>query len=86
MAGLAEEYTAPGKRGPLKRWRPRIRLHDLRHSHASWLAEHGVPPVKIGKLLGHQRSETTQRYSHIADRSLLDASDLFGNAITKMVQ
>jgi integrase len=86
LAGLAEEYTVPGKkRGPLKRWRPMIRLHDLRHSYASWLAEHGVPLFKIGKLLGHQQSQTTERYAHIADRSLLDASDMFGDAITKMV-
>lgn len=63
-----------------------MRLHDLRHSYASWLAEHGVPLVKIGKMIGHQRDETTARYSHIADRSLLDASDMFGNAITRAVQ
>ena len=75
-----------GKRGPLKRWRPAIRLHDLRHSYASWLAENGVPLRKIGKLLGHQRTETTDRYSHIADRSLRDATNLFGDAITKLVQ
>jgi integrase len=87
MAGLAKEHTIIGKRGkPLKRWKPTIRLHDLRHSYASWLAENGVPLLKIGKLLGHQRPETSERYAHIADRSLLDASNLFGNAITKMVQ
>ncbi len=86
LAGLAEEYTIAGKRGPLKRWRPAIRLHDLRHSYASWLAENGVPLRKIGKLLGHQRTETTDRYSHIADRSLRDATNLFGDAITKLVQ
>jgi integrase len=86
LAGLAEEYAKAGKRGPLKRWRPMIRLHDLRHSYASWLAEHGVPLLKIGKLLGHQQSQTTERYSHIADRSLLDASNSFGNMITKAVQ
>jgi integrase len=86
LAGLAQEYTKTGKRGPLKRWRPTIRLHDLRHSYASWLAEHGVPLFKIGKLLGHQQTGTTERYAHIADRSLLDASDMFGEMITKAVQ
>jgi integrase len=85
-AGLAEEYTVAGKRGPLTRWRPTIRLHDLRHSYCSWLADHGVPLAKIGKLVGHQDGATTQRYAHIADRSLLDATNLFGDAITKMVQ
>jgi len=86
LAGLVEESTVAGKRGPLKRWKPTIRLHDLRHSYCSWLAEHGVPLLKIGKLVGHQRTETTERYAHIADKSLLHASDMFGNAMTKMVQ
>ncbi len=86
LAGLAKEYTVPGKRGPLKRWKPCIRLHDLRHSYASWLAERGVPLPKIGKLLGHQRTETTDRYLHIADKSLADATNLFGDATSKLVQ
>ncbi len=86
LAGLAEEYTVAGKRGPLTRYRPTVRLHDLRHSYASWLADHGVPLAKIGKLLGHQDATTTQRYAHIADRSLLDATNLFGDAMSKLVQ
>jgi integrase len=85
-AGMVKEYTVAGKRGPLTRYRPTIRLHDLRHSYASWLAEDGVPLKTIGKLLGHQRSETTDRYTHIADRSLRDATNRFGDMITKTVQ
>jgi integrase len=85
-AGLVKEYTVAGKRGPLTRYRPTIRLHDLRHSYASWLAEHGVPLKSIGKLLGHQRAETTDRYTHIADKSLADATNMFGDAMSKMVQ
>jgi integrase len=86
LAGLAEEHAVPGKRGPPKRWKPTIRLHDLRHSYASWLADNGESLPKIGKLLGHQRPETTDRYSHIADRSLRDTTNRFGDAITKLVQ
>jgi integrase len=85
-AGLVKEYAVAGKRGPLTRYRATIRLHDLRHSYASWLAEHGVPLKSIGKLLGHQRSETTDRYTHIADKRLADATNLYGDAISKMVQ
>jgi len=86
-AGLVEELAVMGKRGkPLRRWRPTIRLHDLRHSYASWLAEDGVPLRKIGMLLGHQRTETTERYAHIADKSLRVATDRFGDMITNAVQ
>jgi site-specific recombinase XerD len=45
-----------------------------------------VPLAKIGKLIGHQRTETTARYSHIADKSLRDATNKFGDMITKTVQ
>jgi integrase len=34
-AGLVKEYTVAGKRGPLTRYRPTIRLHDLRHADSS---------------------------------------------------
>lgn len=86
LAGLVEEYTKQGKRKALARYRPLVRLHDLRHSYASWLAENGVPLSKIGKLLGHRRVETTDRYSHIADKSLRDATDLYGDMLTRRVQ
>jgi integrase len=86
-AGLVEEFTIPGERGkPLKRWKPTIRLHDLRHSYASWLANDGASLWKIGQLLGHQRPETTGRYAHIADKSLRDTTNRFGDAISKLVQ
>jgi integrase len=86
-AGLVDEFVVAGKRGkPLRRWKPTIRLHDLRHSYASWLAENGVPLQKIGMLIGHQCRETTDRYAHIADKSLRDATNLYGNAITRLVQ
>lgn len=86
-AGLAEEYEVVGKTGKkLRRWRPTVRLHDLRHSYISWLAESGVPLRRIGELVGHQRVETTQRYSHVADKSLRETTDRFGDMLTRRVQ
>lgn len=41
------------------------RLHDLRHTYASWLAQDGVPLQVIGKMLGHGSVTVTERYSHI---------------------
>lgn len=44
----------------------RIRIHDLRHSHASFLIEQGFSPLLIADRLGHENIETTlQTYSHL---------------------
>jgi integrase len=56
-----------------------VRVHDLRHSYASYLVSHGVSLHIVGKLLGHSQAQTTQRYAHVAHQSLRDASNLFGN-------
>lgn len=43
-----------------------IRVHDLRHSHASLLIELGYSPLLIAERLGHENIETTLRtYSHL---------------------
>ena len=43
-----------------------IRLHDLRHSHASLLIELGFSPLLIADRLGHEKVETTlNTYSHL---------------------
>lgn len=44
----------------------KIRLHDLRHSHASLLIEMGFSPLEIAERLGHEKIETTlNTYSHL---------------------
>ena len=44
----------------------RIRLHDLRHSHASMLIELGFSPLEIANRLGHEKVETTlNTYAHL---------------------
>jgi integrase len=42
-----------------------VRLHDLRHTHASIGAGAGLGLPIIGKLLGHTKASTTQRYAHL---------------------
>ncbi|OPJ61508.1 site-specific integrase [Clostridium oryzae] len=43
-----------------------IRIHDLRHSHASLLIELGFTPLLISERLGHEKVETTlNTYSHL---------------------
>lgn len=54
------------KRGCAKACVPRIRVHDLRHSHASFLIEAGCSPLLIAERLGHENVQTTlQIYSHL---------------------
>lgn len=45
---------------------PVIRVHDLRHSHASLLIEQGFSPIAIRDRLGHEDIQTTlNTYSHL---------------------
>lgn len=55
-----------------------VRIHDLRHTFASHLASSGMSLAIIGKLLGHTQAATTQRYAHLADDPLREASEHIG--------
>ena len=48
------------------------RIHDLRHSCASWLLQGGAGLEGVGKWLGHKDPRTTQRYAHVNDDYLQD--------------
>ena len=47
-----------------------VRLHDLRHTFASWLAQNGSTPVQMRDLLGHSSLAVTSRYSHLGRKDL----------------
>ena len=54
------------KRGVKASGVKKIRIHDLRHSHASLLVELGFSPLEIAERLGHEKIETTlNTYSHL---------------------
>ncbi len=46
------------------------RLHDLRHVHASHAVMNGESLHVAGRLLGHRRASTTNRYVHLDDATL----------------
>jgi integrase len=60
-----------------------VRLHDLRHTHASVGAGAGIGLSIIGKLLGHARSSTTQRYAHLDADPLRRASEHIAGQIAQ---
>lgn len=51
-----------------------VRMHDLRHSFASFLINSGCSLYEVQKILGHASVAMTQRYSHLASDSLLRAA------------
>ena len=53
-----------------------LRLHDLRHSFASFGVGAGLSLPAIGGLLGHKSTQTTARYAHLAQQPLKQAIDL----------
>lgn len=51
------------------------RVHDLRHAFASYAVNSGKSLPLIGKLLGHSQASTTQRYAHVADNPVSQATE-----------
>ena len=52
-----------------------LRLHDLRHSFASFLINQGKNLYVVQRLLGHVNYRTTQRYAHLTPDTLDEAAE-----------
>ena len=64
------------ERGCKKSGVKKIRVHDLRHSHASFLIEMGFSPLLISERLGHENIETTLgTYSHLYPNKQSEVAD-----------
>jgi integrase len=90
-AELSEQVAKTDDRGrhvkdargePAVVWESTVRLHDLRHTHASILASLGLSLPIIGRLLGHTQPATTARYAHLMDDPLRAATERAGAIIT----
>lgn len=60
-----------------------VRIHDLRHTHASMAVGAGLSLPMVGKLLGHTQAQTTARYAHLADDPVREASSVVGNHMAR---
>lgn len=58
-----------------------VRLHDLRHSFASFLINSGRTLYEVQKILGHGTPAVTMRYAHLDNRTLLSAVNNIATAI-----
>jgi integrase len=56
-----------------------VRIHDLRHSFASFCAGAGMSLPLIGGLLGHTSHQSTARYAHLSQGSLQHAAEVAGD-------
>ena len=88
-------FPAPKGAGPMATetlysfWRPLraeaglpdVRLHDLRHSYASFALHQGETVRTIGRLLGHRDPATTLKYTHFADTMVREAAEAVGTAL-----
>jgi integrase len=57
---------------------PNLRMHDLRHSFASYLVNSGRTLYEVQRILGHSNIKITERYAHLSDESLRAAADTVG--------
>jgi site-specific recombinase XerD len=98
LAG-GSEFVCPGERyynaHKRKFWEPvlkharikNLHWHDLRHDFASRLVTAGVDIYTVTKLLRHGDVKTSQRYTHLSDVHLADASErLVERSVTVGVQ
>ena len=60
----------------------KIRLHDLRHTHATWLLEAGEQLHVVSERLGHKDPMTTARiYAHVTPKQRVEAADVFASLL-----
>lgn len=76
--GITIEFSALVKRSGL----PRIRFHDCRHTAASILLSHGIPPMIVAEMLGHSMSTLMSTYAHFIPGRQEEAARLMDQVIT----
>jgi integrase len=62
-----------------------VRIHDLRHTFASYAVMDGHTLPMVAKLLGHKRLSMTLRYTHVSDKAVEQAAEQVGNTFRRIV-
>lgn len=60
-----------------------VRLHDLRHSFASFLVNSGRSLYEVQRLLGHHDPKVTMRYAHLSQAALIDAANVVSGLLSR---
>ena len=63
-----------------------VRLHDLRHTHASHAVMNGVPVPVVSRMLGHSNVRMTLRYAHLGDREIEAAAERIGQSVAAIME
>jgi len=63
-----------------------VRIHDLRRTLGSWMAQSGVPINIIGKILNHSQLQTTQIYARLSTEPLREVLDDHAERLLKSVK
>ncbi|GEQ96640.1 integrase [Iodidimonas gelatinilytica] len=79
--GYLTDFQKPWRRVRAAAGLNDVRIHDLRHTFASYAASSGESLHMTGKLLGHSQAQTTMRYAHLADAPMLEAAERVSQAI-----
>jgi integrase len=72
--GLRRVFVAVCAKAELRN----VRIHDLRHSFASFAVADGASLFLVSKLLGHASARTSERYSHLSADPLQEAAAKIG--------
>lgn len=85
MARVIDAYNHPKEGRKPVRPLPRMRLHDLRHIHATHLLLAGVPVHVVADRLGHADPSITLRvYAHVIRRHAAGVADIFAAQIDRL--
>jgi len=63
----------------------RPRVHDLRHTHASWMLAAGTDLFVLQRRLGHESITTTEAYAHLMPDQQNAAADAAAKALSGLI-
>ena len=69
---LQKAFDSAAKRSGLKKIKPNMSIHKLRHGFAKRLIDQGVPLNQVQLLMGHSAASTTSVYIHANPKDALD--------------